>query len=63
MLNLRGIISCPIYHEEDTTIDLDTLVFAGHPSRAAIVTPNAMETVEDSLAETNGEPQRRTNDS
>jgi hypothetical protein len=63
VLNLRGIISCPIYHEEDITINLDTLVFAGHPGGAAIATPDAMENVEDSLVETNGEPQRRSNES
>jgi len=62
VLNLRGIISCPIYHE-DTTINMDTLVFAGHPGGAAIVKLDTMENVEDSLVETNGEPQRRTNDS
>jgi hypothetical protein len=63
VLNLRGIISCPIYHEEETTIHLDTLVFAGHPGGAAVAPPDAMENVEDLLVETNAEPQRRTSDS
>ena len=62
VLNLWGIISCPFYHE-DITINLDTLVFAGHPGGAAIAIPDAMENVEDSLVETNGEPQRRSNES
>ena len=42
---------------------MDTLVFAGHPCGGAIVKLDTMENVEDSLVETNGEPQRRTNDS
>jgi hypothetical protein len=62
VLNLRGLILRPAYHEE-MTIDLSMLVCDSHPGHAPIATPNATETVEVLEAETDGELKRRKSDS
>jgi len=62
-LNIRGLFLRPVYQEEDTMIDLATLVFSGQPSGATTAPPNGMEMVEDAEADiAGGESQRRTGD-
>jgi len=62
-LNIRGLFLRPVHQEEDTTIDLATLVFSGCPSGTTIAPPNGMEVVEDAKVElAGGEPERRTVD-
>jgi hypothetical protein len=62
-LNIRGLFLRPVYQEEDTMVDLATLVFSGQPSGATTAPPNGMEMVEDAEADiAGGESQRRTGD-